>query len=141
MCPVHDLTGDPRIVPVHAWGLTQDGMPYVVTDLIEGGSLADRVRETGPLPVADTLWIGVIVAGALAAAHEHQAVHGDVRPDHILVAPSGEPVLGGFGLSALTADPASGAPLPAHAAPEIVDGRSGNAMSISTRSVRRCSRC
>ena len=71
----------------------------------------------------------MIVAGALAAAHEHQAVHGDVRPNYLLVAPSGEPVLGGFGLSALAADPASGAPLPAHAAPEIVDGRPGDAVS------------
>ena len=71
----------------------------------------------------------MIVAGALAAAHEHHVVHGDVRPGHLLVAPSGEPVLGGFGLSALAADPASGAPLPAHAAPEIVEGRSGQAAS------------
>ncbi|MGZ4617274.1 MAG: protein kinase domain-containing protein, partial [Frankiaceae bacterium] len=126
---VHGLTGDPHIVPVHAWGLTQGGRPYVVTDLLEGGSLADRVRETGPLPVADALRIGVVVAGALAVAHEHHAVHGDVRLSHLLVAPSGEPVLGGFGLSALAADPASGAPLPAHAAPEIVEGRSGQAAS------------
>ena len=126
---VHDLTGDPTIAPVHAWGLTEDGRPYVVTDFVEDGSLADRVREAGPLPVADVLKIGITVAGALAAAHEHQAAHGDVRPNYLLVAPSGEPMLGGFGFSVLAADPASGAPLPAHAAPEIVDGRPGDAVS------------
>ena len=126
---VHSLAGHPHIVPVHAWDLTGDGRPYVVTDLLDGGSLAGRVREAGPLPVVDVLHVGMVVADALASAHEQGAVHGDVRPDCILVAPSGEPALGGFGLSALAADPTSGAPLPAHAAPEVVDGGSGNAVS------------
>jgi serine/threonine protein kinase len=62
--------------------------PYVVTEYVDGPSLADR-----PLPPGDVYALATTVAGALAALHAAGVVHGDLKPRHILLGPDGARVV------------------------------------------------
>ena len=95
------LSGHPHIVAVHRGGATDRGEPYIVMEYMAGGSLADRLARTGPLPWPEVLEIGVLVAGALETAHRAEILHLDVKPANILVSRFAEPVLGDFGISRL----------------------------------------
>ena len=75
----------PNIVDLLGTATTASGRPCLVLDFAEEGSLADRLRATGPLPVDDVVAIGEVIAGALAAAHREGVVHGDVKPQNVLV--------------------------------------------------------
>ncbi|MFI7632562.1 serine/threonine-protein kinase [Nonomuraea sp. NPDC049400] len=74
------LTGHPNVVTVFDTGVTRSGKPYIAMDFFENGSLRDKVRKEGPLPVPDVLRAGVKLAGALAAVHEAGVLHGDIKP-------------------------------------------------------------
>src|SRR6266581_1791532 len=69
-----------------------------LTGLYEGGSLRDRLRESGPLPPAEVASIGAKIADALHAAHGLGIVHRDVKPGNILISRFGEPALADFGV-------------------------------------------
>jgi serine/threonine-protein kinase len=76
---VHD-----HVVPIYA----VDGMgpiPYLVMAYIPGHSLQERIDETGPLDVRETLRIGMQTAAGLAAAHAQGLVHRDIKPANILL--------------------------------------------------------
>src|SRR3954468_9501549 len=77
------LDGHPHIVRVYDTGETSTGQPYLAMEHHELGSLADRVRREGPLPLADVLRYGVQLAGALDAAHQRGIVHRDVKPQNV----------------------------------------------------------
>jgi serine/threonine-protein kinase PknK len=119
------LTGHPNVVTVLDTGMTSAGRPYISMDYFERGSLRDRLSREGPLPVPDVLRIGVKIAGALAATHEAEVLHRDVKPQNILVSRYGEPALADFGVARLV-DSAeathTNAFTPHHAAPEVVNG-------------------
>ncbi|MDN3357634.1 serine/threonine-protein kinase [Actinomadura sp. DC4] len=119
------LTGHPNVVTVLDTGMTSGGRPYISMDYFEHGSLRDRLSREGPLPVPDVLRIGVKIAGALAATHEAEVLHRDVKPQNILVSRYGEPALADFGVARLV-DSAeathTNAFTPHHAAPEVVNG-------------------
>jgi serine/threonine-protein kinase PknK len=119
------VSGHPHIVTVHRGGATADGAPYIVMDLMSGGSLADRV-ERGPLPWPEVLDIGVVLAGALETAHRHGVLHLDLKPANVLVSRYGEPKLADFGISRLAGAAETSAGLrasPAFTAPErLADG-------------------
>lgn len=70
---------------------------YLVADLVEGGSLLERIRHAGPLPVEEVLPIGLQVLSALAAAHAAGVVHRDVKPGNVLVDDQGRVRLADFG--------------------------------------------
>ncbi|WP_219418908.1 serine/threonine-protein kinase, partial [Pseudonocardia nigra] len=95
------LSVHPHIVTVHRGGTTGRGEPYIVMDLMSGGSLADRMRREGPLPWAEVLEVAVTVAGALETAHRAGILHLDLKPANVLVSRYGEPKLGDFGISRL----------------------------------------
>jgi serine/threonine protein kinase len=61
-----------------------DGTPYLVMDWLEGEDLAARLRR-GPLGVRETVVLGSVVAGALAATHELGIVHRDIKPSNIFL--------------------------------------------------------
>ncbi|HVK88227.1 MAG TPA: serine/threonine-protein kinase [Kofleriaceae bacterium] len=120
----------PNIVDVVDLGYLPDGRPYLVMELLEGASLADRV-ERGALPVRDVLSIARQLATALAAAHDRGVIHTDVTPSNVLLVGTGEPLvkLVDFGLAVLADertdddDPKFILGTPAYVSPEQLRGR------------------
>lgn len=110
-----------------------DGHPWIVMELVRGGSLADRL-EGGPMPVADVLRIGLDLLSALRAAHAEGVLHRDVKPANVLLRPGGSAVLTDFGIAALhdaTGLTSTGALIgsPEYIAPERARGAEGLAAS------------
>ncbi|MFI6481617.1 protein kinase [Nonomuraea sp. NPDC050663] len=120
------LSDHPNIVTALDTGTTAAGRPFIAMDFYEGGSLYDRLRAAGGLPVQETLHLGIKVAGALAAVHETGVFHGDVKPQNILLSRYGEPALADFGVARmLDVGQLSSNTLnltPHHAAPEVLHG-------------------
>ncbi|MFB4309111.1 protein kinase [Actinomadura sp. GTD37] len=120
------LSGHPNIVTVLDTGTTSAGRPYIAMEYFEHGALTDRLAKEGPLPVADVLRIGVKTAGALAATHETDVLHRDVKPQNVLLSRYGEPALADFGIARLVDSfdaTHTQAFTPHHAAPEVLEGR------------------
>lgn len=120
------LTGHPNIVGVLQIGQTEGGLPYLVMQYHQQGSLEDRLKRVGRLPPNETLRLGVKMAGALQAAHRLDILHRDVKPANILITDFGEPALCDFGIAHLTGafETAAGTftGSPAYTAPEILSG-------------------
>ncbi|WP_242606430.1 serine/threonine-protein kinase [Protofrankia symbiont of Coriaria ruscifolia] len=120
------LTGHPNIISVFDAGTTRDGRPYIAMEYIAGGSLADRMADTGRLAVEEVLRIGVQVADALVTAHRHGVLHRDLKPANILIRESGTAVLSDFGIAvvenAAEGTTASVAFTPRYASPEVLQG-------------------
>jgi len=106
------------------------GPNYLVMELVEGETLADRLKK-GKLPLEQVVRFGSQIAEALAAAQAKGIVHGDLKPANIMLTKSGVKVLD-FGLAKSTADPANTAPsvimgTPAYMAPEQLEGKAVDA--------------
>ena len=80
---------------------TEGSTPFVVLQLIEGGTLHERIAD-GPLPLEEVCRLGAGLADALAHVHAHGLVHRDVKPSNILLDEEGTPHLADFGLAHLT---------------------------------------
>ncbi|WP_344407349.1 protein kinase domain-containing protein, partial [Dactylosporangium fulvum] len=89
----------PNIVAVHDVG-TDDGVPYLVMELVEGRSLAEALAG-GPLAVREVARVGTQVCDALAAAHAAGVVHRDVKPANILLSATGHVKVCDFGIARL----------------------------------------
>ncbi len=87
----------PAIVPVYEVG-QQDGLPFLVSDFVQGNTLADILTARRPTPTESALLIAA-VADALQYAHERGVVHRDVKPSNIMLDESGTPHLMDFGLA------------------------------------------
>lgn len=81
----------PNAVTIYDFGVSDDGVVYLVMELVEGQSLRQVVKEQGPLFPSGAAEILTQVCGALNEAHEQNVVHRDIKPDNILVtkAPTG----------------------------------------------------
>lgn len=77
---------------------TQDQRPWVVSEFVDGPSLAERVRERGPLRGGDLERLVVGTATALAAIHAAGVVHRDFKPANVLLGPDGPRVVD-FGIA------------------------------------------
>src|SRR6202158_5848673 len=86
----------PHICVLHDIG-HQDGIDYLVMELVEGETLAKRL-EKGPLPLEQVLKLGAQIADALDKAHCSGVVHRDLKPGNIMLTPSGAKLLD-FGLA------------------------------------------
>jgi serine/threonine protein kinase len=81
------------------YGLEEsDGTHFLVLELIEGDTLADRIKG-GPIPVEESLKLALQIAEALEAAHERGVIHRDLKPANIKVTPDGKVKVLGFGLA------------------------------------------
>ncbi|HYT90288.1 MAG TPA: protein kinase, partial [Gemmataceae bacterium] len=87
----------PAIVPVHEVG-TSEGVPYLVSDFIDGVTLADHLSGRRLAP-PDAARLIAAVADALHYAHENGVVHRDVKPSNILLDAKGQPFITDFGLA------------------------------------------
>ena len=79
---------------------SQDGAPYLVTELLEGEDLRARL-STGPLPVPRAAGIAAEIARGLAAAHEKGIIHRDLKPANIFVTRDGSAKILDFGIAKL----------------------------------------
>ena len=95
----------PNIVSIFHVG-QYDGSPYIVTELLQGETLRDRLRK-GPMRLREVLDHGVELARGLAAAHDAGIVHRDLKPENIWVTKDGRLKILDFGLAKL--DPAKAA--------------------------------
>ena len=99
----------PNIAMIHA--IEQEGdLIFIVEELVEGEPLS-RMIARGPIPEADLCRIGRGVAEALAAAHEKEIVHRDIKPDNIIVNGNRVKVLD-FGIAKQLGDQASSSTSP-----------------------------
>ncbi|MFJ9148115.1 serine/threonine-protein kinase [Streptomyces sp. NPDC102270] len=88
----------PAAVAIHDV-LLDDGLPWIVMELVEGESLDAALAGRGPLPAAEAARIGLAVLGALHAAHGVGIVHRDLKPANVLLeAGSGRVVVTDFGI-------------------------------------------
>ena len=131
----------------------QDGIDYLVMELIDGETLAHRI-ERGALPPADVLRYGIEIADALDRAHRNGIVHRDLKPGNIMLTKSGAKLMdfglaratglagpkgkSGLTMEALTQSPTVAAPLTAegtiigtfqYMAPEQLEGKEADARS------------
>jgi hypothetical protein len=88
----------PNIVAVFDSG-SDDGTHFIVTELVEGETLADRLRHGGPMPPADAVAVAVDVARALAAAHALGLIHRDIKPGNVMLLPDGRVKVVDFGIA------------------------------------------
>jgi dienelactone hydrolase len=86
----------PHICTLHDVG-HQDGIDYLVMELLEGETLAHRL-EKGPLPVAEVLSLGAQIAEALDRAHRAGVVHRDLKPGNVMLTKGGAKLMD-FGLA------------------------------------------
>src|SRR5271170_1303189 len=89
----------PNILAVFDIG-TSEGSPYVVSELLEGETLRDRLR-TGPIAMRKTLDYSLQIAHGLAAAHEKGIIHRDLKPENLFVTKDGRVKILDFGLAKL----------------------------------------
>jgi eukaryotic-like serine/threonine-protein kinase len=89
----------PNITAVYDTGL-HEGMPFIVTELLEGELLAERL-EQGPLSVRRALDCAAQAARGLAAAHERGIVHRDLEPAKLFLTTTGQVKILDFGLAKL----------------------------------------
>jgi hypothetical protein len=87
----------PGLVGLHGGGV-EAGRPYLVTDLVEGPTLAELIQR-GPLDAADVRRLGVHLADALAHVHAGGIVHRDLKPANVLLDTDGRPRLADFGIA------------------------------------------
>jgi hypothetical protein len=121
---VHLGRQHPNIVTVLDTGISRAGQPCIVMEYYDSGSLYDRLKAHGPLPVSEVLAAGIAVADALAFAHRHGVLHRDVKPQNVLVLPTTF-VVADFGI-ARRIDAARTSSVDwfsfRHAAPQVLDG-------------------
>jgi len=131
----------PNICTLHDVG-RENGTDYLVMELVEGESLADRLTR-GALPLAEIVRLGAQIADALDRAHRAGILHRDLKPGNVMLAKAGAKLMD-FGLSRPAApggaDPGltSAQPLTAHGtivgtyqymAPELLEGREADVRS------------
>jgi serine/threonine protein kinase len=109
------LLSHPNIVSVYDIGTT-DGQPYIVSELLDGETLRERLVR-GPLAPRKTVEMGAAIAEALAAAHARGIVHRDLKPENLFLQRDGRPKILDFGIAKLTtAEPANAGAAPTFSA-------------------------
>ncbi|MEM6791383.1 MAG: serine/threonine-protein kinase [Myxococcota bacterium] len=101
----------PHVVQTFDSGVSRFGAPYIVMELLEGETLQDRIRNSGPLSVAEATKILSQVGRALSRAHEQGIIHRDIKPANIFLTQAEGSIFSkvlDFGLAKQTRLPAMG---------------------------------
>ena len=110
----------PNIAQIYSYGIA-DGMPYIAMELVAGGSLDQLMKNAGPsIDIPRVMKICEQVAQALRCASDQGLVHGDVKPENVLLDANGNAKLVDFGLAAMQKDTNEIWGTPYYIAPEKV---------------------
>jgi serine/threonine protein kinase len=74
-----------NLVKVHDMGMIEGCVPYILMDYCAGITLAQRLKQDGPMPLCDVLPIFIKVCHALGYAHSKGVVHRDIKPSNIIL--------------------------------------------------------
>ena len=88
---------DPGLVAVYDQGI-EGRHPFLVMELVEGGTLRELLRERGPMPPHAVAAVLAPVLGGLAVAHAAGLVHRDIKPENVLISDDGGVKIADFGL-------------------------------------------
>ncbi len=117
----------PNVVRIYQADLTADGFPFCAMELLSGRSLRQLIDDEGAAGESRAIDLVIQLLAALSAAHEAGVIHGDVKPDNLVLVGEGDSerlVLVDFGLASLqAADARSIGGSPAYMAPEQLQGR------------------
>ena len=126
----------PNIVPVHDFGMDDEGHPYYVMKFVRGRTLKQAIAEyhaPGPKAAGDRelervrlLHVFVDLCHAVAYAHSRGVLHRDVKPDNVMLGPYGETLVLDWGIAKVVGQPEGG-------------GISGGGVSGQTNSIRSVS--
>lgn len=97
---------DPHVVAVYDFGNHGEGF-FLAMELVEGGSVADELAEKGPLPKDRAIDLIEQSAAGLAAAHQQDVVHRDVKPSNLLLTTDGTVKVADFGIAHVPEEGAS----------------------------------
>jgi len=75
----------PNVVSVLDFGQTDDGIVFLVMELLDGETLGDIIAAKGPLSLAKTLWLMEQVCNGVHAAHKQDVIHRDLKPHNIMI--------------------------------------------------------
>jgi serine/threonine protein kinase len=92
----------PNIVAIWDFG-DDNGMPFLVMELVDGRNLDQIVKQSGPLEPGYSVAVMTQVLSALGFAHENGIVHRDVKPSNIIVLPTGQVKVADFGIARIDA--------------------------------------
>ncbi|WP_302626157.1 Stk1 family PASTA domain-containing Ser/Thr kinase [uncultured Eubacterium sp.] len=88
----------PNIVNVYDVG-EDDGLYYIVMELIEGITLKNYIQKKGRLSVRETISIAIQIANGIECAHNNQIVHRDIKPQNIMISREGKVKVTDFGIA------------------------------------------
>jgi eukaryotic-like serine/threonine-protein kinase len=88
----------PNIVQVFDVG-EEEGRPFIVMECVEGSTLADEVKQRGPLGPAEVVDLALQICGGLEHAHAAGLVHRDIKPQNLLLRPDGTVKIADFGIA------------------------------------------
>jgi len=91
----------PNIVTIYDFG-EQDGVPYIVMELLEGQDLQQVISGATPVSALNKVRIMTQIAAGLQHAHAHGVIHRDVKPANVMVLPDGSVKIMDFGIALIT---------------------------------------
>jgi serine/threonine protein kinase len=89
----------PNIVQVYDRGKAGNEASYIAMEYVRGGTLKERISWSGPLDPGVAAAIALQIAEALVAAHERGVIHRDIKPQNVLLTPTGDAKVADFGIA------------------------------------------
>ncbi|MBN1348128.1 PD40 domain-containing protein [candidate division KSB1 bacterium] len=91
----------PNICTIYEAQASTDGQIFIAMSYCSGQTLRERIDQSGPLPLSDTLNIAMQIATGLQQAHAAGIIHRDIKPENIMITPAGLVKVMDFGLATL----------------------------------------
>jgi serine/threonine protein kinase len=88
----------PNIIQVYDVG-EEDGRPFIVMECVEGSTLAEELKQRGPLESSEVVDLALQICGGLEHAHAAGLVHRDIKPQNLLLRPDGTLKIADFGIA------------------------------------------
>ncbi len=75
----------PNVIGVHDFGMTREGKAFIVMEYVQGRSLREHIKSTGPMPFAEAIDMIIQICDGLACAHDTGIVHRDLKPANVML--------------------------------------------------------